>query len=163
MEESIQIREQLGKIRKKKIKLREILDDESMVEGVKVDLYKTLLDDGYCYDYKICLHGTKTVVGHVHYMGEIDKLYIGYEGNIGYGVDDEHRGKGYASEALSLLLDKLSKDGIKQAYIAVARYNVASHKVAQKVGGKLVKEFSLPEQSLYKCDLNIRLNKNNKR
>lgn len=149
------------KIRGKMRKLHELLDEESVIEGNKVDLYKCVLDDRY--NYKICLKGSKTVVGEISYRGRPEKLYKGWIGDIGYIISEEYQGNGYASEGLSLLTDKLYKDGIKNVYIAVAHYNAPSHRIAQKFGGKVMEEFSSSNITLYECDLKLIKNISNKR
>ena len=55
--------------------------------------------------------------------------------NIGYSVFPAHRSKGYASEALRLLVHRLRADGrLRSATMEVDAQNLASLRVAEKVG-----------------------------
>jgi len=57
-------------------------------------------------------------------------------GHIGYFIEKEHRGKGYATEGLRLTL-QLAKDIIpeEEIYLRVNKDNPASLRVMQKNGG----------------------------
>ena len=148
-----EIVKEFASIKEKLLEFIDVLDDESVLVGENVDLYKSVMLRKDEYDYKICLHGDKKVIGTIIFKGEPDKLYPEYDGNIGYSIDEEYRRKGYASDALMLLCDKLHKDGVKEVYVAMTRRNYASQRVAEKCGGKLVNECCDDYKLLYKCDL----------
>jgi predicted acetyltransferase len=116
-----------------------------------VDLYKVGLEP-YCYS--ICLHGTKEVIGDIKYRGELDEITTLSTGNIGYYIAKQYRCNGYVSEALQILSDKLYEDGINTIYIAAKPDNIASRRVAEKFGGKIMHNFSSEFSVIYKCDLN---------
>ena len=62
-------------------------------------------------------------------------------GHIGYAVVPWKRGKGYASEALRVVLGKARELGLGQVEITTDRDNAISRRVIEKNGGRLVEEF----------------------
>lgn len=71
----------------------------------------------------------------------MDALPAHVLGHIGYAVVPWKRGRGYASEALRLMLDKARRVGLARVEITVDRGNSASRRVIEKNGGRLVEEF----------------------
>lgn len=61
----------------------------------------------------------------------------GFESHVYYEVDPEHRGKGYATEALKALLKEAKNHEINAAIATVNADNLASIKVIEKCGGTL--------------------------
>ena len=63
-------------------------------------------------------------------------------GHVGYGVAEEYRGHGYATEGLRLLIEEARKLPIDtdELYLSVLKSNLASLKVQQKNGAKIVRE-----------------------
>lgn len=61
----------------------------------------------------------------------------GFDSHVYYEVDSEHRGKGYATEALKGLLKEAERHGISPVVATVNSDNHASIKVIEKSGGKL--------------------------
>jgi len=123
-----------------------------IIEGINVDILKYCKDMNFYY-YDIYLHDSDQKIGYIEYRKNKGDPHNGYRGDIGYRIDEGYRGKGYASEALILLTDKLYKDGINNVYIAINNDNLSSIRVAEKFGGKLMSEFSDDKYNLYKCDL----------
>ena len=145
---------ELNEVREELLKYKDELDEDEVLKGDKVDLYKALLhDEDYEYSYKICLHGTKEIVGQIEYGNSVEEPYQGWEGDISYNIKEEYRGNGFALEALKLLTDRLHKEGIKEVYVATSRKNVSSQRVAEKFGGVIDKELSDEYSVIYKCDL----------
>ena len=145
---------ELNKVKEELSKYKDELDDDGVLKGDKVDLYKALLhDEDYEYSYKICLHGTKEVVGQIEYGNTVEEPYKGWEGDISYSIKEEYRGNGFALESLKILTDKLYSDGIKEVYVATYRNNFSSQRVAEKFGGKIDNELSDEYSLVYKCDL----------
>lgn len=58
-----------------------------------------------------------------------------FGGLIGYSIRPSQRGKGYASEMLSLALDKFKSANINNVLITCKDFNIASKKVIEKNGG----------------------------
>ena len=150
------------KIEKSLYDLRSLVDEDKIIAGDKVDLHK-VEGSKYYYEYFVCLHGTDTCVGNVQYRGtRNDRL-----GNVGYRIFEDCRGKGYASEALKLITDKLYKDGIDKVYMDVMDWNEASKRVTEKFGGKLIDRIenydNYNDCLIYECDLKLIKGMNNKR
>ena len=63
-------------------------------------------------------------------------------GHVGYGVAKEYRGHGYATEGLRLMIEEARKLSIDtdEIYLSVLKNNLASLKVQQKNGAKIVRE-----------------------
>lgn len=63
-------------------------------------------------------------------------------GHVGYGVAKEYRGRGYATEGLRLIIEEARKLPIDtdELYLSVLKNNLASLKVQQKNGAKIVRE-----------------------
>ena len=78
-----------------------------------------------------------------------DNLYYG--GHIGYGIDEKHRGNGYAVRACQLLLSVAKAHGMTKLLITNDVSNNASRRVCEKLGARFLREAHLPEWSdLYK-------------
>jgi len=66
-------------------------------------------------------------------------------GHIGYSVVPWKRRRGYATLALKLMLSQASYEGLPYVEIVTDADNVASRKVIEANGGKLIAEFRKPE------------------
>lgn len=62
-------------------------------------------------------------------------------GHIGYTIVPWKRGRGYASEALRVVLERAKTVGLKRVEITTDPANEASRRVIEKNGGHLVGEF----------------------
>jgi len=95
---------------------------------------------GYVPQTIFWLYDDEKIVG----MGKIrhalnaNSRYIG--GNIGYAIDPLYRGRGYATELLKLLVKKAKEMKTSEILLTVEKYNPASKKVIEKVGGHLINE-----------------------
>ena len=65
-------------------------------------------------------------------------------GHIGYSVVPWKRGRGYASRALKLLLLEIREEGLPHVEITTDADNLASQRVIEANGGKLVERFHKP-------------------
>ena len=81
------------------------------------------------------------VVGLFRLRHRLNDFLRMYHGHIGYGVKAECRGKGYATEGLRQLIEK-AKDIIdeEEIYLSVHKDDLASLKVQQKNGARIVRE-----------------------
>ena len=66
-------------------------------------------------------------------------------GHIGYSVVPWKRGRGYATLALKLLLPQAANEGLPYVEIVTDMSNLASRKVIEANGGKLIEQFRHPE------------------
>jgi len=67
-------------------------------------------------------------------------------GHIGYSVVPWKQRRGYATQALRLLLPEAAAEGLSYVEITTDPENIASQRVIEANGGKLVERFIKPEQ-----------------
>lgn len=154
-----EIMEKRNSLREKRLDVKQKLNEISsvpieIINGSKVDIIKFMRDLEE-YNYGIYLHGTRERIGYVEYrksMGQPKKDY-NWPADIGLTIHEDFQRKGYATEALMLLIGKLCQDGIDTIYWSTYIKNIPSIKTIEKLGGKLVDEFSDGDYLLYKCDL----------
>ena len=97
------------------------------------------------YYFHICLpDGTK--VGYCDLrIGHNEKTYIG--GNIGYGIDEAHRGHHYAARACELLFRQAQKHRMAYVIITCVPENLASARTCELAGGRFVETAQIPEDN----------------
>jgi len=100
------------------------------------------------YRFAICKGSEK--IGEIDLrIGYTDGLYYG--GQIGYGIDEKHRGNGYAGRACQLLKPVADAHGMMKLLITTNHTNSASMRVCEKLSCRLVRTARLPEwHDLYK-------------
>jgi predicted acetyltransferase len=77
------------------------------------------------------------IVGKVSVRHELNDYLRNIGGHIGYGVLNEHRGKGYASQMLEGALGYCRSLGLSRVLVTCDENNLASRKVIEKNGGVL--------------------------
>jgi len=93
------------------------------------------------YDFEIRRDGGR--VGEINLrIGYTDGLYYG--GQIGYGVDEQYRGHGYAEKACRLLAPVIRAHGMKKVLITNEHTNIASRRTCEKLGAKFIRKAPLP-------------------
>ena len=92
--------------------------------------------------YSIELHGQR--IGDCDLrLGMNEELY--YAGNIGYNIQKEYRGHGYAYEACRILFRLArTKYHMEELIITCSPDNIASKKTLQKLGGQLLETVEVP-------------------
>ena len=70
--------------------------------------------------------------------------FLLYYGRIGYGVDLEHRGHGYASRAVRLLVPFAWRHGFPELWITCGPENVASRRTCENAGFTFVEIVPVP-------------------
>jgi len=92
--------------------------------------------------YGIELHGQR--IGDCDLrLGMNEELY--YAGNIGYNIQKEYRGHGYAYEACRILFRLArTKYHMEELIITCSPDNLASKKTLQKLGGQLLETVEVP-------------------
>ena len=108
-------------------KIREALK-ELVIGNDNLDIYSTCCENIYT-QYDICIHGIKTKIGSIEFRKK-DVVY----GDIGYYINEEYQGHGYAYEATCLLLKFLFQNGIKDVKIRAFISNIPSIKTIEKLG-----------------------------
>ncbi|MBQ8199681.1 MAG: GNAT family N-acetyltransferase [Lachnospiraceae bacterium] len=94
------------------------------------------LPAGYVPQTIFFLWDENEIVGQFNVRHYLCESLMEGSGHIGYFIEKEHRGKGYATEGLRLTL-QLAKDIIpeEEIYLRVNKDNPASLRVMQKNGG----------------------------
>ena len=93
--------------------------------------------------YDIVLHDTQTIIGECSArIGDNENLF--YSGHIGYVVNPEFRGKGYAGQSVKLLLNVFKENEMEKIYITNSPENISSRRVWEKLGAKFIGLFELP-------------------
>jgi predicted acetyltransferase len=86
-------------------------------------------------------------------VGAID-LRVGYDisyyvvGQIGYGVEEDFRGNGYAVKACYALLPLLKKHGFGRILLTIDENNIASKRSCEKIGALFIETIDTPEWSV---------------
>lgn len=94
------------------------------------------------YSFEICKRGEK--VGQISLrLGYTESLYYG--GQIGYIIDEAHRGNGYAAEACKLLIPIMKAHGMEKVLITTDPNNAASKRVCEKLGARFIRTARLPK------------------
>jgi len=96
-----------------------------------------------CY-YTICRVEDGLPVGKCDLRLGYNEL-IRWGGNIGYSIEEPHRGNGYAGEATKLLLNLAHRYGMPYVHLAVNTENLASQRVCEKLGGLRSDVLIIPE------------------
>lgn len=81
-------------------------------------------------------------------LGDNEFLQM-YAGQIGYGVEPEHRGHRYAARSCRLVLPLALAHGVNPLWITCNPDNWASRKTCERAGAELVEIVDLPED----CDM----------
>ena len=95
------------------------------------------------HTYDICLPGTRTAVGYVSLrLGESPELY--YLGHIGYRVEEDFRGHGYAGKAVAMLYPVMERLGLASVVITTDTDNVPSRVTCERLGCILERVVTVP-------------------
>lgn len=118
--------------------------------GKRIDLKMTKLIpaqpekgfvDSCCYD--IYLHNTSKQIGSCSAkLGLNDVLF--YIGNVGYEINEEYRGNGFAVDAVKLLIKLFKLNGFKKIIITQVPTNVASIRVCEKLNCTFLGVYDIP-------------------
>ncbi|KYG60958.1 hypothetical protein AZI86_18750 [Bdellovibrio bacteriovorus] len=101
------------------------------LEEVEQYVVKPVTMESKDIHYLIFLGDKAIGSAHVHTIS-----YLDHKAEVGYALETAEYGKGYASEALQLLLAEMKRLGFNKAIISTTQDNVASMKVAERNGFK---------------------------
>gem|GEM_PF-749233 len=103
------------------------------------------------YRFDIVLHTADVVVGKIDArIGFNESVYYG--GHVGYTVKEEYRGNGFAVEAVKLLEQVFTSNGMQMIYITNSPGNEASIRVCEKLGAEFLEAAALPEDNNMRRD-----------
>ena len=90
------------------------------------------------------------LVGGAH-VGKIsirigDNFHTYYNGHIGYEIDEEARGHGYARRACELVLSVARAHGMSRLYVTCAEDNAPSYRTIEGLGGSLLEICDVPKE-----------------
>jgi ribosomal-protein-alanine N-acetyltransferase len=124
------------------ITLPEMSDGEISLVCVKKS--PALPDKNWVPCYSFAVTKGAEVVGHISLrIGYTEGLYYG--GNIGYSINEEYRGRGYAGRACRLLVPVAKAHGMTTLRISNNVNNTASRRVCEKLGARFIRAARLPE------------------
>ncbi|MCL2546454.1 MAG: GNAT family N-acetyltransferase [Oscillospiraceae bacterium] len=130
------------------VDLPELRDGELYFVCIKKTPYQPERNWMPNYSFIICKGGEK--IGDARLtIGFTEGLYYG--GQIGYNIDEPHRGNGYAARACRLLAPIAKAHDMTKLLISNRHDNRSSIRVCEKLGAKLVRTVALPGwHDLYK-------------
>lgn len=106
------------------------------------------IEDGYVFS--IYLARTRRYVGYVSLrLGESAGLY--YLGHIGYRIEEEHRGHGYAARACRMLVPLLQRLRLGSVVITTNVDNLASRRTCEHLGCALERIAPVPPEYRALC------------
>ena len=115
-------------------------DGEILIAGRDAEWERWLAPGSEHPEPTACIIVADTIVGWVDADASLDWLAPG-EVNIGYNVFAPFRGKGYATRAVLLLMERLRAEGVHStAVLKIAPENEASVAVAMRTGFSLIAE-----------------------
>ena len=99
------------------------------------------------YKFRMTQVGKDEGIGHIHLrIGDTEHVVM-YAGNVGYGVNAEHRGHRYAARGCRLLMDLARRHGLKELWITCNPGNVASRRTCELAGAEFFEVVDLPEDT----------------
>lgn len=99
------------------------------LEDVEQYVVKPVTLDSQDIHYLIFVGDKAIGSAHMHTIS-----YLDHKAEVGYALETAEQGKGYASEALQLLLAEMKRLGFNKAIVRTTQDNLASIKVAEKNG-----------------------------
>lgn len=105
-------------------------------------------------DTYFAIDENERIVGVIDFRHEL-KGFLKDFGNSGYSVRPSERKKGYATQMLSLILERAKETGLKSFQLSAEKSNTPSIKMIIKNGGKYSRSFTVnnEEADVYIIDL----------
>lgn len=99
------------------------------------------------YKFQVVLHDTDISIGHINVrIGDNEKI-VKYIGHIGYGIDENYRGKKYSAKACELVRQVLIEHEMERVIITCNPDNYASRNTCELIGAQLLEIIDIPETS----------------
>lgn len=137
----------------------ELLDQtdsyESWLQAVTNNTSKATVNPEWVVtDTYFAIDENERIVGVIDFRHEL-KGFLKDFGNSGYSVRPSERKKGYATQMLSLILERAKETGLKSFQLSAEKSNTPSIKTIIKNGGKYSRSFTVnnEEADVYIIDL----------
>lgn len=137
----------------------ELLDQtdsyESWLQAVTNNASKATVNPEWVVtDTYFAIDENERIVGIIDFRHEL-KGFLKDFGNSGYSVRPSDRKKGYATQMLSLILERAKETGLKSFQLSAEKSNTPSIKTIIKNGGKYSRSFTVnnEEADVYIIDL----------
>lgn len=137
----------------------ELLDQtdsyESWLQAVTKNTSKATVNPEWVVtDTYFAIDENERIVGIIDFRHEL-KGFLKDFGNSGYSVRPSERRKGYATQMLSLILERAKETGLKSFQLSAEKSNTPSIKTIIKNGGKYSRSFTVnnEEADVYIIDL----------
>ena len=137
----------------------ELLDQtdsyESWLQAVTNNTSKATVNPEWVVtDTYFAIDENESIVGVIDFRHEL-KGFLKDFGNSGYSVRPSERRKGYATQMLSLILERAKETGLKSFQLSAEKSNTPSIKTIIKNGGKYSRSFTVnnEEADVYIIDL----------
>ncbi|MEZ5938303.1 MAG: GNAT family N-acetyltransferase [Hyphomonadaceae bacterium] len=88
-------------------------------------------------------------VGRLSFRPSTDIRNLLYAGQVGYRIAEQYRGRGYAAEAVRLLLPIARGRGLDELWVTCNPDNRASIRTLEKIGAVYVETVDLPPGEYY--------------
>lgn len=100
-----------------------------------------MLPEGYVPSHVFFLSSDSgELLGHISVRTRLNEALAQYGGHVGYIVSPVHRGRGFGGHLLQLGLEEARRLGLKEVLITCDQDNLASRKMIESRGGRLVSE-----------------------
>lgn len=137
----------------------ELLDQtdsyESWLQAVTNNASKATVNPEWVVtDTYFAIDENERIVGVIDFRHEL-KGFLKDFGNSGYSIRPSERKKGYATQMLSLILERAKETGLKSFQLSAEKSNTPSIKTIIKNGGKYSRSFTVnnEEADVYIIDL----------
>ncbi len=125
------------------MEIKPLTDGE--IELVCVEKIEADLEKGYSpyYTFAIKLVGQPQSMGQIRLRFEFSRLLY-YAGHIGYDIKEQFRGHSYSAKACQLVKQVAKQHGINTLLITNNPENIASRKICEKLGAKMIRIVDVP-------------------
>ena len=125
-------------------------DDELALVPSREDVRSIHLGIREGYTFNIFLRKTRRCVGYVSLrIGESPALY--YLGHIGYRIEPDYRGHGYAARACQMITPLMQELNLRSVCITADPDNTPSRKTCERIGCELESIVRVPAEFLDVC------------
>lgn len=122
---------------------------EEFLKGVLALSDEENLPEGFVPTKYYLVYDNTKVVGAINLRYKDSDFILNYAGHIGYCILPSMRGKGYATRALSLMLEKAQEMGMHRVVLTANKDNLASQHVIEANQGVLEENKDGNENKLF--------------